>query len=126
MTNRVAFCYHFTMDSFTALRWQWEMGATDFVGNQPANWSRAKPMLPVQTVQAAQPLLPDRYASEALPMLPSLVGPDLSVVTTLDSLRAAIAAFDGFEIKKSAKQMVFGEGCRKSTCGVCGRSTGCG
>jgi DNA polymerase len=104
------------MDSFTALRWQWEMGATDFVGAEPRDWRRAvNAPLPPATIQHDVPLpfQATAPAAPAAPVLPVFADPDLSAVKTLDELRGAIAAFDGLEIKKSATNVVFGEGAEK-------------
>ena len=108
MTRRRGFCYHTHMDNFAALEWQWQMGATDFVAVTPRNWQRGTMMADrplVHTVQhqtvAASPV--------AAPV--SIMNHvDLSDITELDALRAAIQNFEGLDIKKSATQMVFGDG----------------
>lgn len=99
MTYGFGFCYHSFMDSFRAMQWQWEMGATDFVAKDPVAWTRK---------QATSP--PPPFAP--LPALPAALPAslDLSVITNLDALRDVMAGFNGLEIRQAAKQMVFGEG----------------
>lgn len=96
------------MDNFAALEWQWQMGATDFVATAPRDWRQTE-IIKAQSVDLfVTPSLspPDSMpAEQAAPF--SL---DLSGVTDLDSLRAAIQNFDGLAIKKTATQIVFGEG----------------
>ena len=97
------------MDSFNALRWQWEMGATDFVGNEAVEWFRA--VAPIPPAAMAQP---NQFAASVpvveLVSVPPAPVMDLSSVQTLEDLRAAIEKFDRLEIKKTATQVVFGEG----------------
>jgi len=101
------------MDNFAALEWQWQMGATDFVAAQPRDWqqrvvpSSALALRLVEIPSAAMTAAPTVALPAPIPMS-SMV--KLSSVMDLDSLRAAIQNFEGLEIKKSAKQIVFGEG----------------
>jgi len=107
------------MDRLEALRWQWEMGATDFVAGAPCDWLRA----PV----AEKALLFDMPAAPSVEVgtgakVESYV--DLSHITDLDSLRTALENFDGLEIKKSAMQMVFGDGVTNPRVVVIGEAPG--
>jgi DNA polymerase len=105
------------MDNFAALQWQWEMGITDFVGQQPHDW-HSMPKL-AENLIISQELT--TIAAAAVPIQSNI---DLSHVNDLSALRTAIQNFDGLQIKKTATQMVFGEGADKPRVMVIGEAPG--
>jgi len=106
------------MDSLEALRWQWEMGATDFIAATPRDW------MWVEESKKQDSKMQEKQESLAiLPFAPHQLVP-LSGITDLEALRAALQNFDGLEIKKSATQMVFGDGVPNPRVVVIGEAPG--
>lgn len=81
------------------------MGADALVGEMPGRWLQAANKTNSTTPSPSPP-------SPVLPHAPPIGNPrDLArAAQNLDELRAAIAAFDGLSIKKTATQMVFADG----------------
>ncbi|MCR8726603.1 uracil-DNA glycosylase [Frigidibacter sp. ROC022] len=90
-----------------ALDWQVEMGATDAISDAPIDRYAAPPPPP-----KPQP------AAAPAGRMPPAPGPDpvaearaaAEAATTLDALRAAMAAYDHCELKRGARQLVFADG----------------
>lgn len=104
------------MDNFRALEWQWQMGATDFVGAMPHDWMAH----PAPTIMTEKPIIQPVNSMAHSPASDL----DLSGIKDLSSLRDAIQNFDGLQIKKTATQMVFGEGVAKPRVVVIGEAPG--
>lgn len=119
MTPGFGFCYHSLMDNYAALEWQWQMGVTDFVGDMPCDWTHK----PVQQAAPETPLAVSHVMPVATP-LPVQRDIDLSNVNDLSSLRDAIQNYDGIQIKKTATQIVFGEGVARPRVVVIGEAPG--
>ena len=103
--------------ALAALEWQIELGADEAIGDRPinryelvANQARAKE--PVKAPAPSAPSAPSAPGPEAGS------GPDpvdeaerlAAAADTLEELRAAIAAFDGCDLKKGARNLVFADG----------------
>lgn len=108
------------MDNYAALQWQWQMGATDFVDAMPFDWMQ-KP-----APAAMAPEMPMAVGMVMPKTAPVLIQSDidLSNVTDLSSLRDAIQQFEGVQIKKTATQIVFGEGVPNPRVVVIGEAPG--
>lgn len=104
------------------LEWQFDMGAIDPIGDTPVD----------------RYALPDanpwgRRAKQAAPAAPVIAPADSPVETaqkaaqgaeTLDALRAALAAFDGCELKKGARNLVFADGTTPARVMIVGEAPG--
>ena len=120
---------HADTDALVALlAWQVEAGAVDAIGTEPVNRltrpSAAPPQnLPVpterpQTQPTFSPAMPpkmQRPAAEPKPLAAASTseasGPHLAeAAQTFDELRAAVAAFEGCSLKKTATNLVFSDG----------------
>jgi len=128
MANWVAIPYHFAMSqsnpaealsSFAALRWLFEAGADEAIGETPVN--RFKP--PATGLAAVQPTesTPARRLSPpvqtVLPPRPAQqsdhIGRGMELAAacnTLDELKQALEAFDGCALKQHATTTVFADG----------------
>lgn len=104
------------MDNFRALEWQWQMGATDFVDAMPHDWMTQ----PAPVIITEKPIIQPAIASQHIPAGDL----NLSDIKDLSSLRDAIQNFDGLQIKKTATQMVFGEGVAQPRVVVIGEAPG--
>ena len=89
-----------------ALQWHLDAGADEGLSADPVN-STAVPAL--STLIAPAPLPPAPQA-EGSPAAAAESRKLAAAATTLDDLRAAIAAFDGLTIRKTAMNMVFADG----------------
>ncbi|WP_420402904.1 uracil-DNA glycosylase [Nisaea sp.] len=112
-------------DPETLLQWYVELGADEAIGEEPVDWFAATPSTPVQSAAstAAAPVSdPKRSAApapEAAPRrAPAAVEPPsdnaasalASAAQTLGDLRAALETLEGFPLKVTATNLVFGEG----------------
>jgi uracil-DNA glycosylase len=110
-----------TAEHFLKLwRWHQVMGADALVGETPGQWLR-----PAKNPQANSPISQPQIQPAPHPEPPIGNPRDLAcAVQNLDELRAAIAAFDGLSIKKTATQMVFADGNPKARVMVLGEAPG--
>jgi uracil-DNA glycosylase family 4 len=110
-----------------ALRWQIEAGADEPIGEAPVDRYRAATMPaapPSGRVSRDAAELPLDPAAAAPPPVPPSASPSLAsasqaeadaralaaAATTLEALRAAVEAFDGCALKKTAMNTVFADG----------------
>jgi uracil-DNA glycosylase len=115
------------LDENAAFDWLTQMGADETVGETPMRWadySTGKPKptasntTPVidKIIPAAAPAAATGFALSSAPSLaPSPVAftsapPATISATTLNDLQTELAAFDGCALKKTALNLVFGEG----------------
>jgi len=115
------------MDSRDALRWQWEMGAVDFIAAEPRDWTLREKR--EARGERREDKVPDsELENKTIPQAAVSVSPLASrlslLITDLPALRAALENFDGLEIKKSATQMVFGDGTAQPRVVVIGEAPG--
>jgi DNA polymerase len=121
---------HADTDALVALlAWQVEAGAIDAIGTEPVNrLTRAAVAAPPQnspalterpqaqpTTSSATPPMAQKPALEAKPLAAAAAngasGPHLAeAAQTFEELRAAVAAFDGCALKKTATNLVFSDG----------------
>ena len=94
--------------SLAALAWQVDLGATEVIGDAPLN----RYDLP----EAAKPLPRMAVAAEAAIFAPSIADPVAAAEAAADAaqslpdLRAALDGFEPCELKKGARNLVFGQG----------------
>jgi uracil-DNA glycosylase family 4 len=124
-----------------ALDWQIELGAVDAICEQPLNrydlpdagpkmdqW--LKPPVPLAQVPQEQGQPPVARARNAVPHAPSNDGAiaaaqaAAAAAQDLDALRQAMADFGHCELKKGARQLVFGEGHTSARVMVIGEAPG--
>jgi uracil-DNA glycosylase family 4 len=128
MANWAAIPYHFAMSqsnpveappAFAALRWLFEAGADEAIGETPVNRFKpaaAGPAAVQQTehtpagrpAQQAQTILPPRLAQQS-----DQIGRAMELAAacnTLDELKQALEAFDGCALKQHATTTVFADG----------------
>ena len=90
-----------------ALLWQHELGAREAIGDVPVNRyalaqkapvakARAAPMAPVVAAPVADPVAQAQALAQA--------------ADSLEALRAAMAGFDGCDLKRGARHLVFADG----------------
>lgn len=96
--------------TLAALRWQVEAGADEVIGEVPIDRTRPPPPPPVEAVvkpppprPAAPVVLSQGAAVESAHRL-------AEAATTIDELKAAVEAYDGCALKKTATNTVFGDG----------------
>ncbi len=106
------------MDNYAALEWQWQMGATEFIGAEPYDWMQD--ILPV----IVPPPVMQNVTQPLAALVPSENDINLSAVDNLSALRDALQNFDGLAIKRTATHMVFGEGAQKPRVVVVGEAPG--
>ncbi|MCT8158915.1 uracil-DNA glycosylase [Pseudoruegeria sp. SHC-113] len=107
------------MDFHTAkalLEWQLEMGADEAILDAPVNrYEAPKPALPAAAPAASAPM-PTRTAKPPVPAPEPEVDPVAEArvaaraATSLEALEAALAAFPHCDLKKGARNLVFGDG----------------
>ena len=91
------------------LEWQIDLGATEAIGDAPINRFEAP-------AKAPQPIRPQDPAPQDLPTSPPAANQTeiaqtlATQATDLVSLRAALVAFDGCDLKKGARNLVFADG----------------
>ncbi|MDY0028936.1 MAG: uracil-DNA glycosylase [Pseudobdellovibrionaceae bacterium] len=101
-------------DLISAVQWYLEIGWDEAVFDVPQNRLLERmvlfePAVPVVMAPSTQVMGPEAVplgAAEAQ----GLIAPLLDSVSSLDDLKQAIAAFDGLAIKKTAANLVFGNG----------------
>ena len=95
------------MDSAEALRFLVEAGADEAVASMPVD--RFTPARPPAAVRSAtSPAAPVRPAVPSAP--PAAPSPGAAQASTIEELRAALAAFDGCALKHTATNLVFADG----------------
>ncbi len=106
------------LDALAALRWQVEAGADEAIGETPVDRTKAPPPAPAARPAAPAPArapgaLRERAAA------PVVLSADAAVesarrlaeaAATIDELKAAVEAYDGCALKKTATNTVFGDG----------------
>lgn len=91
-----------------ALQWHIDAGADEALADDPVNAA-----IPVRTPPApvhAVPTVPEKTDMAGTHELKGKAQKAAAAATTLEELRAAIAAFDGLDIKRTATSMVFCDG----------------
>ena len=121
---------HVDTDALVALlAWQVEAGVVDAIGTEPVNRLTRPPAAPPQNIpapperpqmqpttpSATKPSMAQRPAPEAKPLAAASTseasGPHLAeAAQTFEELRAAVAAFEGCALKKTATNLVFSDG----------------
>ncbi|WP_093416846.1 uracil-DNA glycosylase [Tranquillimonas alkanivorans] len=97
-------------DSHTALEWlawQVELGATEAIGDAPVNRYDAPAAAPKPAAPAAAPPGP---VTPEKPDFVDLARQAAKLAGDLEALEAAVAAFEGCELKKGARNTVFCDG----------------
>ncbi|HEX4113655.1 MAG TPA: uracil-DNA glycosylase [Stellaceae bacterium] len=91
------------------LRWYVEMGADEAIGWEAPDRTAAKPppARPVAVVPPATPIVPEP-TSRATP--PATIDGDAVAATSLAELEAAVRAFEGCGLKRTATNTVFADG----------------
>ncbi|MAY86740.1 MAG: uracil-DNA glycosylase [Pseudooceanicola sp.] len=114
------------------LDWQIELGATEAIGDAPVNCYDLPDAMP----GSARALRAEQARAADLPSAPGAIVPQAEVdpvavaraaaagATTLDDLRAAMAAFDHCELKKGARNLVFSDGVPGAPIMVVGEAPG--
>lgn len=107
-------------DAYHGLAWQLAMGADEAISAAPTNWSTFGPakkaatgqQQPKQTSTFAAPQpLPEPAAIISVPVsTPNSANSSASNADSLSALQAALAAFEGCSLKKTAHNLVFGAG----------------
>jgi len=96
-----------------ALRWQVEAGADEAIGDAPVDRTRPAPAPAAEAAPEPTPAAPPRQAA------PVVLSQDAAVesarrlaeaAATIDELKAAVEAYDGCALKKTATNTVFGDG----------------
>jgi len=100
-------------DPLSTLSWLVEAGADEAIGEAPVNRLAQKP--PVTAARPPQPLAAPRPAAiKAAPLLSGdSIGNAMALAgaaTTLEELKAAMEAFDGCTLKRTATNTVFADG----------------
>ena len=96
-----------------ALQWQLEAGVDIAIADEPVD-STAMPEIPKREEISAAPKTAESSATTAAPLAASETKAEAIRIAkeaaTLDELKAAIANFDGIGLKKTATNLVFGDG----------------
>jgi DNA polymerase len=98
-----------------ALAWQVANGADEAIGDEPRN--HLQPQAATSPVATVQPIAAPAAA-------PAATSEMAAAATTLDELRAAIAAFDGLDVKHTATKMVFADGNPQARVMIVGEAPG--
>lgn len=109
-----------TTELLALLQWQLAMGATEAIADAPEDW---RIIAPLPTPNAAPASAPAPAATPKIVPISPASAPSISLAETiamaenaasnaksLDDLRAAIAAFEGCALKKTARSTVFASG----------------
>jgi len=112
------------LDPETLLQWYVELGADEAIGEEPVDWfsaaatpaqspSGAAPSSVIKPKQSAEP--PAETASRRAPVVAepptdSAARALAEAAQNLEELRAALEALEGFPLKVTATNLVFGEG----------------
>ncbi|MDX2074419.1 MAG: uracil-DNA glycosylase [Alphaproteobacteria bacterium] len=122
------------MATYALLKWQVEMGADEAIGNESRNYFAAPSLR--ATGEAIQPVHEkelDRHGSSSLAMTKLQASPALAAgsaremadkAATLAELEAAVRAFDGCALKKTASKTVFADGNPNAAVMVIGEAPG--
>jgi len=128
-----------TLHSSPVTDWLAQMGADEWVGETPTDWAafashKREPKTENQKPENKNPPSLSSPPASVLRPPPSVLGspssaftpaPPLSVAaSTLDALRAELTAFDGCALKKTALNLVFGEGSPSSGLLLIGEAPG--
>ncbi|HUB95913.1 MAG TPA: uracil-DNA glycosylase [Stellaceae bacterium] len=107
------------------LRWYVEMGVDEAIAADPQDRLASPPPLPVPRPVAAPPMPspPSRTATEPVGGVASAKAA-AAAATTLAALRAAVAAFDGCGLKRTATNTVFSDGVAGAPLLVVGEAPG--
>lgn len=108
--------------ALAALAWQVEAGADECIGDAPVNRYELASEAPKPAARpAAAPVAPEPLAG----VDPVAVARTVAAqARTLDDLRAAIAGFDLCELKKGARNTVFGDGNLRARVLILGEAPG--
>ncbi|MGE3770050.1 MAG: uracil-DNA glycosylase [Bdellovibrionales bacterium] len=105
------------LNAAAALDWLAVMGADDIVGEVPAKWAdySASPAKAVPAAAAARPLpspppKPAAIVTSLTPTTFTSTPPSKVAAASLEELKKELTAFEGCALKKTAKNLVFGEG----------------
>ena len=115
--------------ALAALSWQVAMGAEEAIADLPVDRYAASASAKAKPAEPQKPPLRERMRAAPPPTPPSAAGPSAgkakvigaeeavadarqlaSACNTLDELRAALEKFDGCPLKKTATNLVFGDG----------------
>lgn len=94
--------------ALAALAWQRDLGVTEIIGDAPRDAYALVPPAPRAAAPAATPVAPAAAAPASDPV--ALAQAAAQGAARLDDLRAAIAAFDGCDLKRGARNTVFADG----------------
>ena len=99
-----------------ALEWQLEMGVDEAIGEAPVDRYAVEPPAPkpkpspvVAAATPAKPVMPKRIEEPKVDHVPQ-AKQMAAGAADLDGLRAALGAFEGCELKKGARNLVFADG----------------
>jgi len=100
------------VQAIAALRWQFEAGCDEAIDLQPTDWRKAvaPPPAKIQPSAASSPTPVRVTVSPAPQQTAILPNRSISAAATLAELRAELLAFDGCSLKKTAMNLVFGDG----------------
>lgn len=94
-----------------ALAWQVELGADEALGEVPVDRYRlGAPQQEAASAPVAAPVVAAQTEAETVPDPVQAARAAAEAARDLDGLCAAIAAFDGLELKKGARNTVFSDG----------------
>ncbi len=115
-----------SMAALAALDWQVELGAVDAIGDAPVNRYELPTEAPAKPVQAKPR---EKAAAPAIPQRPqvdpvAVARQAAEAAQDLDSLRAAMAAFDHCELKRGARNLVFSDGAPAARVMILGEAPG--
>lgn len=93
------------------LEWQIEMGACEAIGEAPVDRYAVEPPAPKPAVpqKSAKPVMPQKIEEPKFDHV-ALAKQMAAGASDLDGLRAAMGAFEGCELKKGARNLVFADG----------------
>jgi DNA polymerase len=93
------------------LEWQLEMGACEAIGEAPVDRYAVEPPAPKPAVpqKSAKPVMPQKIEEPKFDHV-ALAKQMAAAASDLDGLRAAMGAFEGCDLKKGARNLVFSDG----------------
>ena len=91
-----------------ALEWQIELGADEAIGDAPLDRYELVSAPPKPKVKSAKPSMAPAQVAEVDPV--AVAKSAAAAVADLDGLRAAMAAFELCDLKRGARNLVFGDG----------------
>ncbi|WP_421701678.1 uracil-DNA glycosylase [Aliiroseovarius sp.] len=95
-----------------ALEWQLEMGVSEFIGEEPVDRYAVEPPAPKPAAVAqkpAKPVMPKKIEEPRVDHV-ALAKQMAAGASDLDGLRAQLGAFEGCDLKKGARNLVFADG----------------